>query len=195
MKGRSWYKIMLIAAASIVSVLLLKEVAAQKEITLEEGVATLEAKVTELEERLSKPEGPVVRKEPKRVSGSKSLISIMLVSKSFLKADPMAGDVSDRIDFIFDFISHLKKDVQAFNGALVLKDLHDQELLEVELIVEDAVKAESIFGGWRASIDYDPSLDTHHILRTIDKNDLRVELTLKEVIYTDGTREAFSNEE
>ena len=54
MKGRSWGKIMLIGIVCILSVPLLKEAVAQEGRTLEERLATLEAKVTELEERLSR---------------------------------------------------------------------------------------------------------------------------------------------
>jgi hypothetical protein len=194
MKGKSWGKIMLATAVLIVGVLLLAQAAAQKERTLVERVAALEAKVTELAERLSRLEGPVAREESKRVSAPHSPISMALVSKSLVKADSTAGDVSDRINFLFDLTSHLPKDIQGFIGVLVLKDPHNQELLEVELVVDDAVKAKSVFGGWQASIDYDPSLDTHRRLITIDQDDLRVELVVKEVLYADGTRETFSRE-
>lgn len=195
MKGKSRCKIILATTVFIVGALLLAQAAAQNERTLEERIAALEAKVTELAERLSRLEGPVIREEPKRVSAPLSPISMTLVSKSFVKADSTAGDVSDRINFLFDLTSHLPKDIQGFTGVLVLKDPHDQELLEVELVVEDAVKAKSVFGGWQASIDYDSSLDTHRRLITIDQDDLRVELVVKEVIYADGTRKTFSHEE
>jgi len=193
MQGRSWNKIMLIVIVCILSVPLLKEAVAQEGRTLEERLATLEAKVTELERRLSRLEGPVAREEPKRVRVSKSPISLTLLSKSFIKADPMAGNANDRIDFIFDLTSHLPKDIGAFKGVLVLKDNYDQKLLESELIVEDTIKA-GVLLGWRGSIsmDYDSSLDTHRMLLAIDKNNLRTKLVLKEVTYTDGTREAFS---
>jgi len=196
MKGRSWGKITLIGIVSILSVLLLKEAVAQEGRTLEERLATLEAKVTELEERLSRLEGPVAREEPKRVRVSKSPISITLHSKSFTQADPIAGNVNGRIDFIFDITSHLPKDIGAFKGVLVLIDNYDQKLLESDLIVEDTIKS-GILLGWRGSISmsYDPSLDTHHKLATIDKKHLRTKIILKEVTYTDGTRETFSIEE
>ncbi len=191
MKGRSWYRIMLMGAVSIFCLPLLAQVAAQEGEALDERLA-IEVELIEIKERLSGIEEPVVIEEPERSRDSKSPIFITLVSKNFIEADPIAGDLSDRIDFIFDITNNLTKDVEAFNGVLVLKDLYDQKLLESELIIEDTIKA-GVLLGWRGSIslDYDSSLDTHRRLLIIDENQLKVELILKEVIYPDGTREFF----
>ena len=61
MRRATRYKSVLVAVALIVCVPLLAHVAAQKEKTLEERVASLESKVKALEARLSKLEGSVRR--------------------------------------------------------------------------------------------------------------------------------------
>ncbi|UCD85877.1 MAG: hypothetical protein JSU92_06685 [Deltaproteobacteria bacterium] len=178
----------IIIAFSIICVLPLAQAAAQEEWT--ESVTTLEEVLIESGEQPFNLMNPSAREEPEPAEVLKSPISITLVSKSLLVGNPMEGNVSDQIDFIFDFTSYLQKDIEAFRGVLVLKDPVGQELLEVELIVDDAIKAGRILG-WRGSVDYDPSLDTHRRLLTTDKNDLKVELALQEVTYTDGSNEVF----
>ncbi|UCD85874.1 MAG: hypothetical protein JSU92_06670 [Deltaproteobacteria bacterium] len=191
MKVKNWYRIVLIGIVFSLGALLWKEAAAQGGRTIEERLAYLEAKLSELEGRLSRLEGPRAEREPKRARAPKNPISITILNKTFVRPDPATGN-DGRIDFIFDFSSNLQKDIAFFRGILVVEDPHDTKLLESELSIEDTIKS-GVLLGWRGSISlgYDPSLDTHHTLATIDKGQLRARIVLKDVVYTDGTRETF----
>lgn len=171
-------------------VLLLPQASAQEKETLEERVAMLEAKVEEIEQRLLKLEGLVEKEEPKRVEVAESPISVTLVSKSFREADWLAGRFEDQIIFSFDFTNHLKKDIRAFVGVIVFKDLFEREITRVSLTIEESIKAGDTIG-WQGAMEYDPFCDADHRLRKIDTENLLVEFILEQVIYTDGTREIF----
>lgn len=192
MKKRNW-RITLIGVIGIVfvaCVLLLPQASAQEKETLEERVAMLEAKVEEIEQRLLKLEGLVEKEEPKRVEVAESPISVTLVSKSFREADFVAGRFDDQIIFSFDFTNHLKKDIRAFVGIIVFKDLFEREIIRVSLTIEESIKAGDTIR-WQGVIEYDPFRDAHRRLREIDTENLLVEFILEQVIYTDGTREIF----
>ena len=172
---------------------LLSQISAQDGKSIEARLASLELKVKEIEQRLMKLEEPIGKKESERVQVSKSPMSVKLVSKLFHVADYMSGDSGDRIDFEFVFTNHLKKDVRAFTGALVFKDLFDRDIMRVNLTDESGVKTGGTVN-WQGGIDFNQFLDPHQRLRSIDKKDLSVEFILNKVIYADGTRESFSIE-
>ena len=98
--------------------------------SLENQVSFLEAKIKELELRLSRIENPVTNATPatltKSASVSNKQISITILNKNFHQADYSAGDAGDRIDFIFQFTNHLRKDIRAFTGIIVFKDLFEK---------------------------------------------------------------------
>lgn len=167
----------------------------QQPTSLEDRVSFLEAKVKELELRLSRIERPAVTATPsappESLNAPNKQISITLLNKNFHQADYSAGDSGDRIDFIFQFTNHLKKDIRAFTGGVVFKDLFERIILRMVITEEGGIRS----GGtsqWRGGMEFNQFEEAHKRLLNVGNNDLIVEFLLKQVIYTDGTREAFN---
>ena len=58
----------------------------------------------------------------------------------------MKGDAGDRIDFVFRFTSRLKKDVRAFSGAVVFKDLFGD--VNLAQVMEHGAETEGLQQGF-----------------------------------------------
>jgi hypothetical protein len=167
--------------------------------TIEERLGSLEIKLQALESRLSKLEQPKQESMkppslPETITSEKresqlSQITVTLVNKRFHKADYGLGDAGDRIDFILLFKSHLKKDVRAFKGAVVIQDLFDQDILRVTLTYEGGIRAEGT-AEWRGGIKFNQFLASHQRLLSIEQKDSKVSFELESVIYADGTHES-----
>lgn len=158
--------------------------------SLVQRVSLLEARVTELESRFASPEEPTGKIKPKQTEVNPPAISIKLLSKTFHRADYNAGDSGDRIELSFEFSNHLQKDIRAFIGTVVFKDLFDRDILRVGVSEEEGVRA----GGttvWRGGIEYNQFMNEHSRLLTVNNEDLQVSFILQQVIYRDGTREVF----
>lgn len=163
--------------------------------SLENRVSLLEAKVRELELRLSRIENPAATATPsappESISPPNKQMSITLLNKNFHQADYSAGDSGDRIDFVFQFTNHLGKDIRAFTGVVIFKDLFERIILRMGITDERGIRS----GGtsqWKGGMEYNQFEEQSTRLLKIEKNDLIVEFLLKQVIYSDGTREGFN---
>ena len=163
--------------------------------SLENRVSFLEDKIKELELRLSRLEDPVAAINPNMPPQSSSVpnkhLSITLLNKNFHQAEYGIGDSGDRIDFTFQFTNHLGKDIHAFTGIVLFKDLFERVILRMGLTDESGLRS----GGtnhWKGGVEYNQFREEHNRLLNIGKNDLIVEFLLERVIYTDGMREAFN---
>ena len=167
--------------------------------SVEERINFLETELQAVKERLSKlevpsPEDASLRtlspnKIPAKTEDDASGITVTLVSKTFHKANFSLGDTGDRIDFTFTFQSHLEKDVRAFKGAVVIKDLFDQDILRVTLTHETGLSAKGK-AIWKGGIKFNKFLATHTRLLTVEQKDITVIFVCESIIYTDGTRES-----
>src|SRR5262245_51111680 len=108
--------------------------------SLESRVSLLEAKIKELELRLSQVENPtatvIPSVPPKSANVQDKRISITLLNKNFHQADYNVGDSGDRIDFSFQFTNHLSKDIRAFTGEVVFKDLFQRVIIRIAITDE-----------------------------------------------------------
>jgi hypothetical protein len=161
---------------------------------LEDQFCDMESRLAALEgQKQNSPENnqlPVVQ-APIANDEKTSSISVSLIRKSFHKANIMAGDAGDRIDFALNFKSNIDKDLRAFKGAIVIKDLFDEVVLRVTLMQETGLAA----GGtslWEGGIQYNQFLPNHQRLLGLDTNDAGVSFEVENLIYSDGTRESFA---
>ena len=129
--------------------------------------------------------------EPYTVQNLTPKMYVQLASKSFHPKDLMAGDIGDRIDFVFYFQpADLDKDVRAFKGDVIFTDLFDEFILRVTLTHEAGLATYEV-AEWSGGIEYNQFLPEHQRLRSIDPKNLSVSFELQTVVYTDGTRESF----
>jgi len=166
-------------------------VIAQEETQIEERITTLEVKIEELEKRLDNLEHPTQKIETETTKISKSPIFIKLIDKTFEKADFMSNQFEDRICCIFQFKNNLEKEIRAFTGKVIFKDLFDRQIIGFSTTVEKKIKTGDT-AKYTGTIHFNQFLSNHNRFRSIDKKDLIVDFVLDKVIYADGTKEEFS---
>lgn len=173
---------------------------ARRSKSIEERVSLLEAKLKDTESRLSALEGATENNTdseqvfsstvPENKEDKVSLISVILISKKFYKANLMAGDAGDRIDFVLLFRSNLKRNLRAFKGAVIIKDLFNEEILKITLTHETGICTGSKTE-WKGGIQYNQFLASHQRFLNVDTKDTTVSFDLEGIVYTDGTHESF----
>ena len=149
----------------------------------QDRVNFLETRLKEVEDRLSRlevlelsygrSERLSIVNTTEKPENERASISVTLMRKTFHKADLLAGDVGDRIDFALLFHNHLERDVRAFKGAVIIKDLFDQDILRVTLTHELGIKANSTCE-WKGGIKYNQFLASHQRLLTVEHKDTAV---------------------
>lgn len=117
-------------------------------------------------------------------------ITIELVKKNYHEANYDEGDSGDRIDFIFRFTNHFPKDIRAFTGVVILRDLFDRDILRIKLTNEETVQSQKSVD-WKGGIEYNQFMSEHQRLFSIAQNDLSVGFVLQHIIYTDGSKQSF----
>jgi len=120
-----------------------------------------------------------------------SPIGINLLNKSYHKADIMAGDSGDRIDFTLELTNRIDKDMDAFTGAIFFTDIFDRQILKLNFTYDNPL-ASGETNTWKGGMEYNRFVDSHRKLRSTDSEKISVDLLVKEVIYSDGTRKTFS---
>jgi hypothetical protein len=160
--------------------------------SLEARIADLERRILALEHRDSVgPANAPIKRDELPVSDQSAPILVKLKTKSFHKADFLAGDAGDRIDFELLFGNNLPKAIRAFKGTLCFRDLFDEIVLSVDLKHEDSLRS----GGtvtWRGGILFNQFEPGHQRLLNCDLDDLKASFTTQAVIFGDGTSQRFS---
>ena len=156
---------------------------------LETKIHELESRIEELEKVVSAKQTVRSTERPEKEKRT-SPISVQLSRKSYHKANYDIGDAGDRIDFTFRFTNQLAKDIRAFTGQVVFKDLFDREIMKIGLTNETVIRSRSSYE-WKGGIEYNQFLPEHQRLLSIDQKDLQIELELDKIIYVDGTRQSF----
>ena len=155
-------------------------------------LSTIERRLDAIEKRLAAleraPKGVPVRK-PRAVKNTP--ITVKLLRKWFHKGDLVRGDAGDQLDFKLQFTSRLGKDVRAFMGAVVFKDLFGEMILSVSLKYTDGLTAKGT-AVWEGGIEYKQFKDEHRTLRAAKQKDMVVTFEISKLIYSDGTRETFT---
>jgi len=157
---------------------------------IEARLMKIESRLAEIERRMSKlerPRQPIASRSARRPP---SPLSVRLVKKEFREADLLAGDTNDRLLFSLVFGNGFEKDVRAFTGVVVFKDLFDQEILRIYVTDAEGVKARQQVQ-WDGWVNYHDFNESHRRLRNISPEDTSVDFLLEKIVYKDGTRAAY----
>jgi hypothetical protein len=96
----------------------------------------------------------------------------------------------DTIETSVEFTNATGKDIRAFTGVMHFMDLFDRTIKDVSMTYEKELKAGET-KTWDASIDYNQFMESDMRLATVDLNSMKSSLTVREVIFADGTREKY----
>lgn len=137
------------------------------------------------------PQVQIPTKVPPKPQSQQIPISVTLLHKGFHKANYRAGEAGDMIELTFRFQSLLDRDIRAFKGQAVFKDLFDELILTVNLTHENGLPKMGT-ADWQGGIQFNQFQESHQRLLSVDSNDMTVAFVCESIIYTDGTRELFT---
>ncbi|MEI6258295.1 MAG: hypothetical protein WCR46_00075 [Deltaproteobacteria bacterium] len=122
----------------------------------------------------------------------KELIKAKCLKKTHHEPSFQGTDVKHRIDFKFRFANSYKKDIRAFAGNLLVKDLFDELVFTISMKVQDPIRANGTYN-WEGGIEYNYFIQDQVKLNNLPLKDMKVEFVTKSVIFTDGTKQDYEN--
>jgi hypothetical protein len=79
------------------------------------------------------------------------------------------------------------KDIRAFTGTVRFADLFDKEIMNVNLTIQDPIKA-SAKATWNGSIKFNQFREEHESLRNAELTNMKITWIPRSVIFADGTK-------
>ncbi len=97
-------------------------------------------------------------------------------------------DYQDLNTFTFKFTNTTNKNIEGFEGDIVIRDLFGNVIKEAEISYDEGIKAgESLpYNAW---LDYNQFMDEDVKLKQTDLSKLRFDWQVTTIIYEDGTKE------
>lgn len=113
-------------------------------------------------------------------------LSVNITDKGFIAADFYAGRVNATISFTMQQLNKSTKNIRAYKGVLIFRDLFNDEITTVSYKGDKHLQAgqnreEKMF------LDYNEFIDKHQILRSTEMKNLRVEWQPEMIMFSDGT--------
>lgn len=115
-------------------------------------------------------------------------LSVRLINKTYVPSDFRARRYDDRVALEFEYENRTERDIRAFTGTVIFKDIFDRPFLRVNLTVDDPI------GAGQTVRDSDKSLATnqfdadHQKLIATDLANLRLGFEVESILFMDGTR-------
>lgn len=119
--------------------------------------------------------------EMKRIEKLNKSLTVTLFDKGFSK-----GDWESYLTYKFAFENKTDKDIKAFKGLMIIKDLFDGEITKVPMVYDGGVKANSI-KNWDATTEYNQYNDSDKQLKNKEMKDLKISWTPEKIIFEDGS--------
>jgi hypothetical protein len=113
-------------------------------------------------------------------------LTVKVVDKRFSKADYMNGDYQDSIGIRLIYESHSDKDIRAFKGTLVFRDLFNDEIQRSELKEDRVLKAQQRINVER-SLNYNQFIESNVRLRNTPLESLNIEWVPEAIVFSDGS--------
>jgi hypothetical protein len=121
-------------------------------------------------------------------------IVLTLLSKRFRDADYKASsDFQAAILFDLAIKNQTGKPIRAFDGVVTFTDLLDNEVLSSKLAINDPIGAGASVN-WNGSIKYNQFTDSHQRLRNEAESNLKVNFTIRKVLYADGSTKQYDDQ-
>jgi len=117
-----------------------------------------------------------------------SAIGVRLLNKRFMPSNWQASRYEDQVLLEFEYSNLTEKEIRAFTGTVVFKDIFERPFLRVNLTVDDPIPP------GRSTKDTDRGLktnqfaDEHQKLIATDLKDLRVDFEVESILFADGSQ-------
>jgi len=126
------------------------------------------------------------KREDSLAAALRDYLTVTIYDKGFHKADIYSGEYEDYISSKFAFENRGQKDIRAFRGTVVFRDLFGQEIYSTGLAYDEGIRAGQK-KNWAGSIKYNQFDDALVRLRSKDLPNLKVEWKPKTILFADGS--------
>jgi len=121
---------------------------------------------------------------------SKELLKYIIavpIKKLFKKANFYRGEIKDRIVIEFIFENKGDKDIKAFKGKTIFKNLFGEAIYDSPLYYDEGLKSKEK-KRWIAGIDYNQFKETHNKLASTELENMKFEWIPVGIIFKDGSK-------
>jgi hypothetical protein len=126
-------------------------------------------------------------KEEVKTSAIKEAVTMTLIDKSFVDADPMNGLYQSQITIKISLENHTDKNIKGIKEMLIFKDSFGDEILSSGFKYENEIPAHAKVV-WDGAIDYNQFLDSHQKLRSAELKNLTLDWKPVTILFDDGTK-------
>jgi hypothetical protein len=166
-------------------------------ISIGEAIAAQKSWETELKAKVEEEKRLADELRAKRTALAqqvREMLTVVLVSKGFSKADPMnGGDFKDKVTFTLGFENKGSKDIAGFKGRLLFKDMFGDTIKALNLSHDDLVPARQKLT-WDGETDFNQFMNDDVKLRDADQTKIQMEFLPDAIIFTDGSRLELPND-
>ncbi len=155
----------------------------QKKILLKYGIPLYE--ISAQKEKTTKE--PAAKKDDPKDLLIRGMIDVSLIELKYVPKDSSANRYSEGLRATLLYKNKSDKDIRAFTGYTVFKDLFDREFLRLRLSYEKTLKAGEEIRDKRY-IEINEFKDSHRKLRDTELENMKVDFELEAIILTDGTK-------
>jgi hypothetical protein len=133
---------------------------------------------------------PVAAPSPEEIQKAslRDSLAVRLVRKRLVPADYKSGRYEDWLGFAFEYENKTEKDVRAFTGTVVFKDIFDRPFYRLRLTVDEPLSASKTVVDTDKGIDVNKFDDDQRRLVNTEIANLKVDFEPASVLFVDGTR-------
>jgi hypothetical protein len=114
-------------------------------------------------------------------------VNLTVFQKGFIPSNPMARLYQDLITIRCAYENTSGKDIRAFKGVAVFKDLFGVDVYRVNLTISDPIKAEAQ-GKWEGTMQFNQFVAAQKQFRDTELKDMVVTWMPASVLFADGSR-------
>jgi hypothetical protein len=114
--------------------------------------------------------------------------------KAFHKANIYSGEFRDKISIAFVFENKSDKDIRAFKGTTIFKDLFGEKIKEINLSYDEGIKTGKKIE-WYGEIEYNEFISEHRKFRDTELSNMKFEWKPRAIIFADGSKIGLDNQE
>lgn len=135
-----------------------------------------------------------LRKEAQVAAELSKYLMVTPFKKSFLKSDYRSGNYEDTITIGFVFENKGDKDIRAFKGTTVFKNLFGDKIKEIPLIYDQGIKSGEK-KNWYGSLKYNQFMSEDQKLRNTELENMKFEWKSKAIMFKDGSKIGIEDKE
>lgn len=133
------------------------------------------------------------KKEAEVAAELSKYILVAPYKKRFTKASIESGEFLDKILLSFTFENRSTKDIRAFQGTAIFKDLFGTKIRDIQLTIDEGIKAGHRVN-WNGEVGYNEFIPAQRKFRDTDLKNMKYEWKPEAIIFADGSKIGIDNQ-